>query len=265
MRKKRSFWSACESIPGLAAVEAEWRLKSGEQFNAARAFLKPRQAPAASIPCPAKVPCGCYHRIVRHDDGRIAAVCCCEPRSCDVAYVSPGDLIVYELDRQKLHQSIGDALSLRMSEAALPSLRKTTQVGFDSPLAGLDPLKTNGADSLVCSDIQGIEWIKLRELQFFWGGAYKEIVIWRADDVFAMLADKERSIPGNAPIIKASFQIKFEDAKNPRTVSIRPSNIAQFQRDDDGELVEAWLLKREFISVPESEEDEEEEELLVGV
>jgi hypothetical protein len=129
----------------------------------------------------------------------------------------------------------------------------------------LDPLKTNGADSLVCSDIQGIEWIKLRELQFFWGGAYKEIVIWRADDVFAMLADKERSIPGNAPIIKASFQIKFEDAKNPRTVSIRPSNIAQFQRDDDGELVEAWLLKREFISVPESEEDEEEEELLVGV
>ncbi|MCL5103100.1 MAG: hypothetical protein M1133_03150 [Armatimonadetes bacterium] len=138
MRKKRSFWSACESIPGLAAVEAEWRLKSGEQFNAARAFLKPRQAPAASIPCPAKVPCGCYHRIVRHDDGRIAAVCCCEPRSCDVAYVSPGDLIVYELDRQKLHQSIGDALSLRMSEAALPSLRKTTQVGFDSPLAGRD-------------------------------------------------------------------------------------------------------------------------------
>lgn len=129
----------------------------------------------------------------------------------------------------------------------------------------LDPLKTQGADSLVCSDIEGIEWIKLRELQFFWGGAHKEIVIWRADDIFAMLVDKERTIHANAPIIKASFQIKFEDAKNPRTVSIRPSNIAQFQRDDDGTLVELWLQKRGFILALESEEDEEEEELLVGV
>ncbi len=129
----------------------------------------------------------------------------------------------------------------------------------------LDPLKTQGADSLVCSDIEGIEWIKLRELQFFWGGAHKEIVIWRADDIFAMLVDKERTIHANAPIIKASFQIKFEDAKNLRTVSIRPSNIAQFQRDDDGTLVELWLQKRGFILALESEEDEEEEELLVGV
>jgi hypothetical protein len=64
---------------------------------------------------------------------------------------------------------------------------------------------------------------------------------------------------------KPSFQVKFEDAKNPRTVSIRPSNIAQFQRDDDGTLVELWLQKRGFILALEGEEDEEEEELLVGV
>ena len=129
----------------------------------------------------------------------------------------------------------------------------------------LKPLWTQGADSLVCSDIDGIEWIKLRELQFFWGGAHKEIVIWKADDIFAMLADKECTIPANGPIVKASFQVKFEDAKNPRTVSIRPSNIAQFQRDDDGTLVELWLQKRGFILALEGEEDEEEEELLVGV
>lgn len=128
----------------------------------------------------------------------------------------------------------------------------------------LDPLKVRGVDSLVCSDIDGMEWIRLRELQFFWGGAHKEVVIWRADDIFAMLADKERTIPENAPIIKAGFHVKFTDSKNPRTVSIRPSNIAQFQRDDDGELVEAWLQKRGFVLAPEREEDEEEE-LLVGM
>jgi hypothetical protein len=136
MRKKRNFWSACESIPGLAAVEAEWRLKSGEQFDVAKVFVKPRQAPAKSIPCPAKEPCGCYHGIVRHDDGRIAAKCCCEPRSCDTAYVSSSDLVVYELDRDKLHQAISKVLSLNASEAAVPNLKKTTLVGFDSPMAG---------------------------------------------------------------------------------------------------------------------------------
>ncbi|MBI2842680.1 MAG: hypothetical protein HYX78_04710 [Armatimonadetes bacterium] len=122
----------------------------------------------------------------------------------------------------------------------------------------LKPLRDSGADSLVCSDIEGIEWIKLKELQFFWGGPYKEIEIWKADDIFAMLADKERKIPSGVPILKAGFHVKFEDAKNPRTVSIRPSNVAQFSRDDDGELVEAWLKKREFIITPEGKEDEDE-------
>ena len=122
----------------------------------------------------------------------------------------------------------------------------------------LKPLRDSGADSLVCSDIEGVEWIKLKELQFFWGGPYREIEIWKADDIFAMLADKERKIPSGVPILKAGFHVKFEDAKNPRTVSIRPSNVAQFSRDDDGELVEAWLKKREFIITPEGKEDEDE-------
>lgn len=136
--RKRSFWSACEAVPGLAAVEAEWRLKSGDQFDMAKAFLKPRQAPAMSIPCPAEKPCGCYHEVIRHGDGRIAAVCCCEPCSCEVVYVSSGDLVVYELDRQKLHHEIGKVLSLRMSETAVPGLRKTTVIGYDCPQAGCE-------------------------------------------------------------------------------------------------------------------------------
>lgn len=122
----------------------------------------------------------------------------------------------------------------------------------------LEPLRDSGVDSLVCSDVDGIEYIKLRELQFCWGGPHKEIEIRRADDIFAMLADKDRKIPSGVPILKASFHIKFKDSKNPRTVSIRPSNIAQFQRDDDGEMVEAWLKKRGFIIAPEGKDDEDE-------
>ncbi|MHB9124603.1 MAG: hypothetical protein ACYC4F_01495 [Armatimonadota bacterium] len=129
----------------------------------------------------------------------------------------------------------------------------------------LDPLKADGADSLVCSDVAGIEWIKLRELQFFWGGPHKQVEIWKSDDMFSMLRDQERCIHASAHITKASFQIKFEDSKTPRTVAIRPSNIAQFQRDDDGDLIEAWLRAREFVLTVEGEGNEEDEELLVGV
>lgn len=135
MRTKRSFWSACESISGLAAVEAEWRLKSGEDFASARVFLKPRQTPATSMPCPTGS-CNCFHDAIHHADDRIAAVCRCEPPMCDTVYVTARDLIVYELNRQELHRKISEVLSLDMNEEALQDLRKTTLIGFDSPLMG---------------------------------------------------------------------------------------------------------------------------------
>ena len=48
-------------------------------------------------------------------------------------------------------------------------------------------------------------------------------------------------------IIRAGFQVKFSDAKRPRTLVIRPSNIAQYTRDSDSELLEDWMGRRGFI------------------
>lgn len=137
MRKKKSFWSACESIPGLAAVEAEWKLKSGGDLGAARAFLRPRQVLATSMPCPVDRPCDRTGRIVVQDGG-LTSIWCSDPLNCEVAHITAQDLVVYELDIRKLHQAIGKVLSLQMSEATVTGLRKTTQIGFDSPLAGHD-------------------------------------------------------------------------------------------------------------------------------
>lgn len=132
---KRSFWSACESIPGLTAVESEWRLKSGIDFELARVFLKPRQTPATSIPCPTGS-CNCFHEVVHRADDRISAVCRCEPPMCDTVYLTAQELIVYELDRWKLYTKIGELLFLDMNAETLQDLRKTTQLGFDTPMAG---------------------------------------------------------------------------------------------------------------------------------
>ena len=92
--------------------------------------------------------------------------------------------------------------------------------------------------------------------QTFWGGSEKEIEIRKANDVFAAYAGRGRAMPQKARIIRASCQVKFTDSKTARTVTIRPSNIAQYTRDSDAAVVEDWLTKRGFI-LAEQEDDEE--------
>jgi len=120
----------------------------------------------------------------------------------------------------------------------------------------LEPLRTDGDASVVCTDVDGMEWVRLKEIQFFWGGAEKETEIRKANDVFAAYAGRGRTMPQKARIIRASFQVKFTDSKTARTVTIRPSNIAQYTRDSDAAVVEDWLTKRGFI-LAEQEDDEE--------
>jgi len=121
----------------------------------------------------------------------------------------------------------------------------------------LEPLRTRGALSLVCTDVDGMEWVRLKEIRYFWGGVENEVEIRRADDIFAALEARGRTIPTKAAIIRASFAVKFTDSKTPRTVCIRPSNIAQYIRDDDSTLVEDWLTKRGFVVAEEEKEYED--------
>ena len=120
----------------------------------------------------------------------------------------------------------------------------------------LEPLRTHGESSIICTDVDGMEWVRLKEIQFFWGGAEKEVEIRKANDVFAAYTGRNRKMPTKARIIRASFQVKFTDSKTPRTVTIRPSNIAQYTRDSDAAVVEDWLTKRGFILAEQEDEDE---------
>lgn len=125
---KKSFWSACESIPGLAAVEAEWRQKAGRDFDVAKTFLKPRQELATCYPCTRKHPCACHHQVVDHGNGNIVAVCCCDPQGCDILPLTNADLVIYELNTRKLCAEIGKALSLQVMDTKVADLRKTIQI-----------------------------------------------------------------------------------------------------------------------------------------
>ena len=111
----------------------------------------------------------------------------------------------------------------------------------------LEPLRRDGAVSIVCTDVDGMDWVRLREVQFLRGGTEREIEIRKANNLFAALEGRGQSMLASAPILRASFHVKFTDAKSPRIVTIRPSNIAQYTRDSDADVVEDWLQKRGFI------------------
>ena len=44
----------------------------------------------------------------------------------------------------------------------------------------LEPLRQIGEEALLCDDVEGIEYVRLKEVQFFWGGAHKDIEIRRS-------------------------------------------------------------------------------------
>jgi hypothetical protein len=128
----------------------------------------------------------------------------------------------------------------------------------------LEPLRELGVDALACGDIEGIELITLTEVDFHWGGGHGEVEVRKADDLFAALAAREGHLPTSPRIIKAVFRVKFEDSKTPRTVKIRPGNIAEYTRDGDASLIEQWLNLRGFILPQETIEHAAATEVLAS-
>ena len=121
----------------------------------------------------------------------------------------------------------------------------------------LEPLRDVGEDATACGDIDGMDWVQLREVHFWWGGLHKEIEIIKAQDLYAALRDRGRELPAPPRIIRGKFMVKFANGKNPRTVTIRPPNITQYTRDEDSAVVDEWFKARGFIAERDEDDDEE--------
>jgi len=135
--KHKSFWSACEAIIGPAAVELEWKQLAGEEYEAAKVFLRPMQELATRYPCLRSYTCGCDHRVVVHSDDDIVAVCMCNPRACDTFPLTKSDIVIYELDRSTLCKAMAKTLPLEVKAVEIPHLRWTTGIGFYAPQKGV--------------------------------------------------------------------------------------------------------------------------------
>ena len=132
----KNFWSACEAITVPATVEIEWKQFAGEQYDAARVFLRPMQELATRYPCMRSYTCGCDHRIVVYNEDDIVAACACNPRTCDTFRLTKSDIIIYELDRSAIYKAMAKTLPIDIQVTDIPHLRWTNQVGFYTPHKG---------------------------------------------------------------------------------------------------------------------------------
>jgi len=128
-------WPALEAVPGLAAVEAEWRAKFGDGYESAKGFLRPNGKLASSHPCTVQRGCGCEHDVVIHDPEDIVAVCRCG-RGCDTFPLKRSDIVVYELDRAALDGAIVETFKLIKEPDSRTDFHGTTRIGVYSPYAG---------------------------------------------------------------------------------------------------------------------------------
>lgn len=118
----------------------------------------------------------------------------------------------------------------------------------------LEPLREKGEDAI--APVEGMDDVRLTEVDFLWGGSHNEREIRKADDIFAAYKERGRAFPAKAPIIKACFRVTFSDSDTPRTVTIKSPNVAQYTRDADSVIVERWLRARGFIVKKGKAQDE---------
>jgi len=121
----------------------------------------------------------------------------------------------------------------------------------------LDPLVEDGAEALNVGDIDGISAVRLVECRRYWGGAFKELEIRKAENVFAALAARRAPGLAGGRLVGATFKVKFDGFEKERSVTIRPPGIARYERNEDSELVEHWLRDRGFILQDQGADDDE--------
>lgn len=107
----------------------------------------------------------------------------------------------------------------------------------------LEPLLVDGKGSLDVTGVDGIEWVRLCKIEVFHGGSVNLVTCHSADDVFTALAQCGHLLHMDLRLRMASFQVKLAGVARPRSVTIRPSNLALYTRNDNSSVIERWLEK----------------------
>jgi len=119
----------------------------------------------------------------------------------------------------------------------------------------VEPLQKAGEMALNCRDVEGIESVKLKEVEYAWGGPFEQTETHRAADLFKALPLIGRGLECEPVIRKAVFEIKLSGEKRGRTVTIKAGNRSGYGRGDEAMLIERWLRARGFVITEERAQD----------
>lgn len=105
VRNLSRFWSRIELLSGQAAVREEWRQLLGEEFDLVRPFLRVRLGRSDSFPNSN----GGLPYEVRDLRGEFVGVC---PETGRTILLNPNQLVVHELDCQRLSEGVAAAFGI---------------------------------------------------------------------------------------------------------------------------------------------------------
>ena len=106
MTSLKRFWPTVESLPSLAAVETEWLAHLRGDYHLIKPFLRPRKDRACSFPRPDG---GLPYQVIEHGRDDLVGVC---QETGETITLSRSQLVVYELDQQRLAHQVASALGL---------------------------------------------------------------------------------------------------------------------------------------------------------
>jgi hypothetical protein len=136
MQRSRSFWLALQSIPGAATARLEWQRLLRDEWAAMAPLLRSTGATVERVWCPSPGGDGCPRRVVSHADGRIVAVCGDPEGQCDPLDLALDDIVVHELNVEKLAEALCNLLSLERELQPLSLAGPSWQIGWYIPVAG---------------------------------------------------------------------------------------------------------------------------------
>ncbi|MGD1091508.1 MAG: hypothetical protein ABSB35_05875 [Bryobacteraceae bacterium] len=164
---------------------------------------------------------------------------------------------------------------MRINASSIPDLREYRAL-FGRHLFGnddrfvfaqkytLEPLRRDGVVALNCRDVEGIESVRLFEIEYFWAGAFDHVEIHKAEDLFKALLLINRNIETGGQLRRAVFRIKLDGEKKPRNVTIKAGNKSGYNRGEEATIIEDWLRARGFVLTQETVKDAQADSTLAG-
>ena len=188
--------------------------------------------------------------LIRHGDifTRASKV---EQQNTEILHFRPerDDVVVYspERDEVRVNARTKGERDLYIAQFGL-RLRATVNYFCERSTYTLEPLRTEGPDSLDVREIEGLEKVVLRELEVVFDGGNREVVTRAVQGLFefAAASNQPEVIPQDGRLARAIFDLQFAGCAKAHPVEVRLPNMLKVSRSCDAQLVQSWLARNGF-------------------